>query len=184
MMAADVNTTQLREPDPIGAGEYVDGGGKIAPPPPKGTHNLVATAAEWGADKEGYLQATLTAKVVAPGLPHDGHEIRYWRISTKRWPNRAGSSMGDFVRAHGVPTLPTDNAGYKAIVESLLNRPFEGGIDWEIYNGGENKNVTVKGMESFPDLPGGGKQDYVVDPANGKKVYARARVTFTVSKVK
>lgn len=179
---ADVNTTQLREPDPIAADKYVDSG-KIVPIPPKGTYTLTTTGIEWGATNEGYLQATLTHKVNDPGKAHDGHEVRYHRINTKKWPNREGSSMQDYLRAHGVRDIPTSNLQYQALVNGLAGRSFEAGIDWEIYN--TEKGVTLKGMESFPVDASGNRQDWVADPTDaGKKLYARARVSFTVSKVK
>lgn len=184
MTTSDVNTTQLREPDPIAADAYVDGGGKVIPIPPKGVYTLVTDPQiEWGATSDGYLQATLTHKVQDPGKPWDQHAVRYHRISTKKWPNREGSSMADYIRAHGVPTLPTSNAQYQATVQALAGRPFEAGIDWEIYNSALNLNL--KGMDAFPTLPSGEKQDWVSNPVEaGKKVYARARVTYTISKVK
>jgi hypothetical protein len=180
---ADVNTTDLREPDPIAADGYVDGGGKVIPIPPKGTYTLTTTNIEWGADRDGYLQATMTHKVNDAGKAHDQHEVRYHRISTKKWPNREASSMGDYIRAFGVRELPTSNTQYQAVVNSLAGRPFEAGLDWEIYN--QEKGVQLKGMDSFPETAGGGRQDWVPDPTEkGKKLYARARVSFTVSKVK
>jgi len=177
---ADVNDVQLREPDPIAADAYVDGGSKVVPIPPKGTYTLKTDSLEWGATKEGYLQATLIEKVVAPGQPFDGHEIRYDRVNTKKWPNREGSSIGDYLRAHGVPTIPGSNEAYRATVNAMVGRSHEAGIDWEVFKSG---GPQVKGMENFPDLGGGKRQDFVADPADGKRLYARARVTFRVSKV-
>ena len=178
----DVNGVTLREPDPIEAAKYVDGGGKVIAIPPKGVYTLVTTALEWGATKDDYLQATLTHVVQAPGQPYDQHEVRYHRVSTKKWPNREGSPIGDYCRAHGLADLPTGNAGYQQTLPALLNRPFEAGLDWEIYN--QEKGLDIKGMEAFPDAEGGGKQPWVPDPREtGRRVFARSRVSFMVSKV-
>ncbi|HYE80031.1 MAG TPA: hypothetical protein VEI97_18795 [bacterium] len=178
----DINTLNLREPDPIAADSYVDGGGsKIVPIPPKGEYTLRTAAVEWGATREGYLQATLTETVVAPGKPFDGHEVRFDRINTKKWPNREGSSMADYLRAHGIVDLPRDNAGYMATVNALVGRTHEAGGDWEAFKEG---SVNLKGMENFPQGPGGERQDWVPDPSEpGKKLYARFRVSYRKSKV-
>lgn len=180
---ADVNMTELREPDPIAADKYVDGGKGFVPNPPKGVYTLITTAVEWGSSKDNYLQGTLTHKVQAPGEVYDGHEIRFHRISTKRWPNREGSSMGDYTRGHAVPTIPPNNAGWMALVDGLVGRPFEAGVDWKAYDAATG--TDIKGQEAFPDLPSGKKQDFIlVGSGEGAvKVYARTEVKFIVSKV-
>lgn len=182
---ADVNTMTLREPDPIAAEAYVDGGQTTFKPiPPKGLYTLISKGVEWGATNEGYLQAVLTHVVQAPGQPYDGHEVRFHRVNTKKWPNREGSSILDYLRAHGVTEIPVGagaNERYRALVTALLGRPFQAGLDWEAFLSGV---VEVKGMENFPNTPDGGKQDWVANPAEpGKKVYARARIVYTVSQV-
>lgn len=176
----DINTLDLKQPDPIDAAQYADGGGKVIPIPPKGTYNLRINDVEWGGTKDGYLQATLTETVVDPGKPWDGHEVRYDRVNTKRWPNRERSSIGDLIRACGVPQLPTGNDGYIQVVNALKGRTYEAGLDWEVYKSG---GPQLKGMEAFPEGPGGTKQDFIYDADGTTKLYARARVVFRVSKV-
>jgi hypothetical protein len=180
----DVNTLTLREPDPIATEKYVDAGKTVIPIPPRGTYTLQCVKVDkWEATADQYLQAILTHKVVSPGSPWDGHDIRFHRINTKKWPNREGSSMADYLRAHGVPTLPTNNAGYQAAVDALVGRSFEAGTDWEIYS--TEHNVKLKGMENFPKGQDGQPQPFTASATTpDKRVYANARIIFLVSKVK
>ena len=118
---ADVN--QAKAPDQIDWSDYNDGGGKgFVAPPLAGEVGLQTTAIEWGTTKDDYLQATLTVKVVAPGQEGDGHEARFIKLSTKKWPNRNGSPMGDYLRAHGITSAPTTNAEYQSLVNATKDR--------------------------------------------------------------
>lgn len=148
-MTENINDTNLKPPDPI-EGEYEDGSSGQVILPPRGAYTLLPTAVpEFGATKEGYLQANVTPLVVLdPGKGWDGHEIRFTRVNTKKWPQRNANGFADYLRSHGYQGVPRSNEEYRQAAESLTNHPAHGVVDWECYC--KVCRYTLKGMEKFP----------------------------------
>lgn len=129
---ADVN--QAKAPDAIDWSNYDSGGKTITPPPLAGDVGLQTTKVEWGTTKDGYLQAMLSVKVIAPGKEGDGHEANFIRLSTKKWANRNGNPMADYLRAHGIEAAPQTNEDYQQLVNATVGRMAEAAVDRRGYD--------------------------------------------------
>lgn len=175
---SEINNVQLREPDPIDFDRQTTGTTTVRPKmPPQGEYSLLPVGCEWGADRSGYLMGTMTFRVIDPNQPHDNYEMRYQRVSTKKWPSRESSSILDYLKAHGITARPSTNAEYQALVSSTLNRPFRAVVDWRAYD--KASQETVKGMEQFPKRADGSFQPWITAKGGGDtKVFANVEVKF------
>jgi len=172
-------TQTIRPPDPIQWDKYSDGGaGKVLPP--KGEYTLTPTKLEVGRTSEGYLQVIVDVTVTDPGKPWDGFLSRFNRFNTKKWPNREGNGLGDYLRAHGIAGPLETDAQYEAAAQATLNRPFRGVLDWEIYDSATG--FKLKGYENFPTDAQGQKVSRVNN--NGTTHFANVRVKYPVSALK
>ena len=185
-----INDVSVKPPDPIDLETYDSGAkkgsGKQVFLPEKGRYQFEVVGVdctETTRTQEGYLKAVLTLKTINPGQPSDGHEIRYVNVSTKRYSNRNGSGMMDFLRAVGYTGLPSTDAEYVALANAAMGRTIEAGVNWEAQDP-DTREALAKDMNDFPVIDGK-RQQYLTrkdDPEN-KRVWARARVTYYVSKV-
>jgi len=128
---ADVNTAKA--PDAIDWANY-DAGKSFVAPPPAGDVSLQTTKVDWSTTNDDYLLALLSVKVINPGKEGDGHEANFVRLSTKKWANRNGNSMGDYLRAHGVAAAPQTNAEYQSLVNATIGRAAEAAVDRRGYD--------------------------------------------------
>ena len=187
----DINNLQLREPDPIDWGNYDTGESKPIYLPPKGVYLLqVAEAPEAAGTSEGYLLMKFPLfKIIKPGDPADGAEIRFTNLSVKKWVKREGSPLGDFLKAIGIEGQRT-NAEYIAAAQATVGRTFEASVDWKAYcspsKGG--CGLEIKKMENFPVGADGVRQPWVdcpkckdrTDPnaPRAKRIWANAQIGF------
>lgn len=179
-----VTDTTLRPPDPVDFDKQTTGSGSTRPKmPPQGEFTLLTV--DIAADpnepknrsKEGYFQPVLTYKVVDPGQPHDNYEMRYQRLSTKKWPNKESNSALDYLRAHGIDARPTTDAEYASLILQTLNRPFRAMVDWRAYDSATQEKRN--GMTSFPQRADGSYQPWFTATGGGDtKVFANAEVKF------
>lgn len=163
-----VDDQKLREPDPVDWDSYEDGGKKFVPLAPEGIY----TVAESGPPTleitdDGYLTYVLSPLKIVDEGPGKGQEIRYTRISTKQWPGRNASSMGDYLRAKGIKLQgkPT-NEMYQQAVMAATNLPFQINASWK-GRCPACKNY-FKRAEVYPTREDGTKQSYM-DCPNGCK---------------
>lgn len=149
---ADINDLQLKPPDPIEWDQYETGAKGAFRLAPKGEYVLVAhDLPEKGATKEGYLQYKFKVlKIQAPGTPWDQQEIRYTNVNTKRWPNRVGSSFGDYLLACGIAMRPATNEEYEQAIQATIGVPFRVRADWEAVCKEGNYHYRLKNEENFP----------------------------------
>jgi hypothetical protein len=162
-----VDDLNLREPDPVEWDSYDEGGGKFKPLAPEGIYTVVEVAQPTIGSRDGYLSFTLANLKIVDEGPGKDQEIRFADISTKKWPNRNGSSMGDYLRAHGVVLQgkPT-NDDYKAAVGAVNGRPFKVSVVW---NGRCPVCATYfRKADSYPTKDDGTKQSFM-DCPNGCK---------------
>jgi hypothetical protein len=163
---ADASGLNLKEPEPMDWEHYQDGGSKYqAPPPALGPDGKPITyyvqvpgKIENGADDEGnrtYLLDPL--KVVKSGPEADGYEIRFTRVSTKKFTNKKtgstveASSVGNFLRAAGVLAKPQKNSEYDAAVNLTKGKIVPITLDWTAKN--KETGEAVFGYDNFPEDP-------------------------------
>ena len=184
----DINSVQLREPDPMDWDHYDSGERKTIVSPPKGNYQVQATEPfEVAATQSGYRMLKFPAfKICKPGDPADGHEVKYTNLSVQKWPKREGSPLGDYLKSHGVSGQQS-NADYVAAAEAVQGRVSEAGVDWRGYC--KDCNAQLKGMEKFPTAADGTRQPWFdcpngcqdqTDPNNPrpKRVWANTVITF------
>ena len=186
---ADINSTKVKSPDQIDYANYDSGAKsekKLVVLPPKGKHLFEVLKVVTGPavrTQEGYLKAELTLKTVAPGQPWDGHEIRFVRISTKRYSNREANGFTDYLRAFGIDQNPQTDAEYIALVNRTQGGRFEAGVNWEAQDP-DTREQVARDMDDFP-MEGDKRLQYLVrknDPQN-TRIWGRARITYYADKV-
>ena len=186
---ADINSLDLREPDPIDWEHYDTGERKPIVVPTKGMYQVVSTEpVEVGATRSKYLMIKFPSfKIVSAPVPEfEGAEIRFTNLSVQKWPNREGSPLGDYLKAHGVQGQRT-NPEYVAAVESCQGRVAEAGVDWRAYC--KDCGTELKGMDKFPLAADGTRQPFIecptkcqdnTDPNNPrpKRLWANTVITY------
>lgn len=173
---ADVN--QAKAPDAIDWSNYSDGK-TIIPAPLAGEVGLQTTKVDWGTTRDGYLQAVLSVKVIAPGKDGDGHEAGFIRVSTKKWPNRNGSPMGDYLRAHGVAAAPTTNEEYTSLVNATIGRAADAAVDRRGWD-----KVTSTPYEDAAFIVDGKPVNFLQLENPERRVFANLNVRFFKSAIK
>jgi hypothetical protein len=186
-----INTPNVKKPDPV---DWTHDGFK--PLPPAGTYSLKTTKVDIleNRDKDGYLQAKIDAKIMAPNTPYDGHEVRFTRVTTRNWPNRPINSAAEYLKACGAKVAPQDDAGYTNALKATVNAQFKALVDWEAYkkDGALGIDINMKGMDTFPlnkknaagvltapKLAEGVPVPFVMaGPKADQKVYANTRIRF------
>ena len=129
---ADITQLNLAEPDQIEWDDY-EPGGEGTPPIPDGKYVLQAPVSfAFDATAERRLRVTLDPVVVV-GPTHTGSKIRWIRLSTKRYANRNGSPVGDYLRACGVMASPITNEQYVTCIEATTGRVFQGTTQQHVY---------------------------------------------------
>lgn len=188
-----VNDTMLHAPDPVDWSTYDDGGKKFVPLAPEGEYTVQETDAPTQGVRDGYLTFTLAPLKILDKGPGEGQEIRFADISTKKWPKRNGSSMGDYLRAKGVSLQGTpSNEQYIAAVKAVTTRPFRISVRWNgkcqvcgsYFRGAAAYPVREDGSpQSYMDCPNGCKDPSGTliegtDEVRPSRVFANLRVGF------
>lgn len=185
---ADIAAMDLVEADPINYEEYQEQTGfQSYAPPPEGKYTAKApifTEEAFGATKEGYLKVTVDPiEIIGP--TNAGYKIRYQMpLSAKKYSNREGNSIIDFLRAVGLAIRPKTNAEYVSAVKMASGRPFQFGLVWEAYN--KDTQETTKGESNFPPDPQdpSKRQPFIQDEYDSKKkIYANGKVKYYISAV-
>jgi hypothetical protein len=189
-MSMSINDMDLRPPDPVEWEGYEPptestSSGKGFILAPKGIYSLTPQEAPVaGRTKEGYLQYDLGRCVLTdPGQPWDGQAVNFNRINTKKWPNRQGSSILDYLASVGCDQRPSTNEEYDGVMQAYALRPFRARLDWDGYcnprKGG--CGASISGMEAFPTTDVGAKLSSFLCPtckANGndQRIFANLKI--------
>ncbi len=144
-------------------------------PPPAGTYQGTAPDKfEFTAGNAGQLIVSLDPITII-GPTNAGKQVRFSRVSAKKYSNRNASPLGDYLKSQGVQLTgqpsPQDLAD---AVERTAGRPFTFDLDWEGYDK-EAGETVFRSMDEFPDDGKGGKQ-YIVKLPSGATVRANARI--------
>lgn len=196
MHMADVAQVSLIEPEQIDFDKYQDGGGGNYTPPAEGkyvgkapvikddgTLNLSDTN-DFTVTQEGYLSVRLDPIELLDSSAK-GYKVRFTKLSAKKYKNREGSQMLDFLRSCGIAARPKSNAELRAALKMASGRTFTFGLQWEAYN--KDTKERTRGWDNFPPNPQNPaeKLPYLVDEFDPtKKWYANGQVRYFVSAVK
>lgn len=192
---ADVAQTNLASFDIIDFDNYQDGGGSgksYAPPnegqymgkvpmiKDDGTDTLSATN-DWGRTQEGYLKLRLDP-VELVGVDYT---IKYQQpISSKKYKNREGSQVFDFLRACGIAARPKNETELRQAVKMASGRTFKFSLVWEAYN--KSSQESLSGQANFPDDPNkeGAKQPWIRDEFDSNvRYFANGKIRYFVSAI-
>lgn len=172
-MSLDVSQLNLQAPDPIEWDQYQEAGSPQAPPI-AGTYTGAVEKIDITATKEGKLMFVLDPVTIV-GPTASGEQVRFTKVSTKKYKNRNASPAGDYLRAHGIVlTHNPSNEEYVTLFESTVGKPFNFDLDWEAYD--KEDQTSFEGMETFPVNPDGTRNFFITNPSTGNRVRARARV--------
>lgn len=171
----EVAGMNLREPEQLDWENYQSGGGKYQRPPAvldaQGNPIVYFGQTPSNFNYEGFLGVTNEQdggpgyrtflidpiRIVNSGEGADGYELRFTRVSTKKFVNRKtgqptdASSVGNYLRACGVLAKPQKNAEYEAAVRSTANRKIPLTIDW--FAKSKDTGEVLRGYNAFPDDP-------------------------------
>lgn len=191
---ADVAQTNLKQFDVIDFDNYKDGGsGSNYAPPPEGKYtgiapifksdgtDVISDHNSFGRTAEGYPKVEIGGlKLQVPGRP-EGYTIMYQQLSSKKYKNREGSQVMDFLRACGIAARPKTEDELRSAVKMASNRPCQLVIVWEAYN--KDTKETTSGEENFPFLADGvTRQTFIKDEFDDtKKWYANGKVRYFIS---
>jgi hypothetical protein len=193
-MPVDISGLQLRDLNPDERVDYTKGyeaAGEFQPPPPEGQYILQTTAVKAAKtpNKEGFLAVDIEASV-APDVNKAGVGYRIFQssASVKKYKNRNGSPVDDYLRSHGITltfpagtTTPVMNAETAQALSATEGRFAPVNLSWEGYC--KDCDEAIKGEDSFPKNQDGSRS-YRKPCAHCKKdVLARARVSRWVSTV-
>jgi hypothetical protein len=174
----------MKELDPIDFDNYDDGGPKDYAPPAEGKYFAQApiiTDESFSKTQEGYGKVEISPiKILDPAA--NGYEVKFTRLSFKKYAKREGSPAIDFLRACGIVARPKTNDELKQLLKSASGRKFQFGLQWEAYN--KDSKESIKGQANFPPDPQDATKrlPYVVDPHdNSKRWWANGTVHFFVS---
>ncbi len=182
---AQMDTVQF---DPIDFEKYEDGGqSKSYAPPPEGRYfgrAPVITDESFGLTQAGYLKVTVDPIEIVNDPGNSGYKVRFTNLSAKKYSNREGSQVMDFLRACGINARPKNVDELKAALKSASGRTFQFHLIWEAYN--KDSQESTQGWENFPINPQNPEQrlPYVIDQFDTtKRWYANGRARYFVSAV-
>jgi len=206
---ADISSLSLNPAAPIDWDGYKDSG-EYRRPPAEGKYffqvptNIKAIPGSTGerdtivltADKEGALLAIIDGSVITNATVDGANGYRGERrwIDTKRNKYREGTSMGDYLRAHGINPGPLmagksgaeQNVVYANLLEQTLGRIYQATTRWEgRCSDCDEKKSQFIGMASFPKDKETGLSQHIVQCKHcGKDIFARLRIQNFISTVK
>ncbi len=193
MNSSDVAQMDLKPFDVLDFDAYQDGGsgsGKSYAPPAEGRYtgrvpqilddgtDVISTTNAFGRTQEGYLKLQLdTIDILDPAA--NGYQVRFTRLSSKKYAKRNGSQVMDFLRACGIEARPTSEAELRAVIKQAAGRPFTFQLNWEGYNKDTQENIP---SEAFATDASGKRATYIVDEFDSsKKWFANGKVRYFVS---
>lgn len=192
---ADVAQMDLRPFDQIDFDNYEDGGStgtsKSFAPPAEGRYtgrlvallddgtDVISSTNSFGRTQEGYLKIQLDSiEIMDPSA--NGYQVRFTRLSSKKYAKRNGSQVLDFLRACGIDARPTSEAELRALLKTAVGRPFQFQLIWEAYNKDTQENTT--GVDNFPKDASGAPQPWIKDEFDDKKRwFANGKLRYFVS---
>lgn len=129
----------------------------------------------------GYLGVEMDLEIQDPP---EGYytTIRYVRASFKPKRSGNGSRLVDYLKACNVPVLGSDDpTTAMAAVQSTAGCFFEAEVSWRCWDK-DAQEVLANNYQDFPENPDkpGEKLPYVISPASGRKVPARAGIFYFV----
>lgn len=175
----------LKEFDIIDFDNYSDGGGKnYAPPEPGRYYGQVPliTDANFGSTNAGYLKFKLDPITIVNSPEGNGYQIKFTSLSAKKYSNREGSQIMDFLRACGVAARPSSNAELMALLKSTSGKIFQFELTWRGYDKATDTEFKLDDFQ-IDDVTGK-RQTLLEEPINKAKVYANGTVRYFVSAVK
>lgn len=194
---ADVGQFALLEPEAIDyENESTGGGGQNYAPPVEGRYTgkapffkdngsgQITPDNHFGATQAGYLKVAVEPiEIVGP--TGQGYNIRFSSLSAKKYSNREGNQIIDFLRACGNPARPKTNDEYKSAVKMCSGKLFDFALVWEAYN--KDTQETTKGEQNFPPDPQDSTkhQPWIQDAFDSKKRwFANGKVKYYISAIK
>jgi len=160
---------------PPAEGRYT---GRLTSLPDDGT-DVTGPNNAFGRTQEGYLKVVLDSiEIMDPQA--NGYQVRFTRLSSKKYAKRNGSQVMDFLRACGIDARPKSEAELRAILKTAVGRPFQFQLVWEAYNKDTQENTT--GAENFPKDANGNPQSWIKDEFDSsKRWFANGKVRYFVS---
>ena len=186
-MSVDISGLQLRDLNPDERVDFTKGyetGGEFQPPPPEGQYIIQTTKLKGAQHKEGFLAVDFEG-VIAKDANKTGGGYRVFQstVSIKKYKNRNGSPVDDYLHAHGITfTSPPSIQDYTQALNATEGRYAPANLSWEGYC--KDCDETIKGEDSFPVNPDGTRAYRRACPHCKKDVLARARINRWVSTVK
>ena len=172
----------LSAEDRVEYGKGYEAGGEFQAPPPEGGYLVQTVSAKLKAHK-GTLAFDFVGQIVTNAKGEkvgEGYKVFASSVSIKKYKNRNGSPVGDYLAAHGIQFVTEPNEqDYANAITATVGRtaPFTG--KWEGFCG--DCEETVEGQSSFPLNPDGTRSYKRGCPQCKKDVYARLRVSRWVS---
>lgn len=194
---ADVAMLALCEPEQIDFDNYQDGGeSKSFAPPVEGRYtakapifkddgtNVISPTNDFGTTQANRMKVRIDP-IEMVGVDY---KLKFHSLSIKKYANREGNQILDFLRACGIPVRPKTNQEYREAVKMASGRPFQFGLVWEAWN--RDTGETLKGMANFPDDEQNPtkKQPWIADPSGAeddkgrpKRIWANGKVKYYIS---
>jgi len=165
--------------DPIDMASYEDGGKSFVSLPPEGKYMgqaPVITDESFGLTNAGHRKVTLDPITIVSD-EGKGYQIRFTRLSAKKYSNRNGSQVLDFLRACGINAPINSDEEMKAYLKMCSGRTFQFALQWEGYDKND-PNRDLRGADKF-----GGQTFVMSDVDPEQKIYANGKVRFFISAV-
>lgn len=178
---AQMNTVAF---DPIDMDSYEEGGKSFVALPPEGKYwgqAPIFTDESFQLTKENYRKVIIDPITIVNSDVGNGYQIRFSSLSAKKYSNRNGSQVLDFLRACGISAPITSDAELQAYVKACSGKSFQFALVWEGYDK-LDKDREIRGQEAF--VVDGVQQNFIysdVDPT--QKVWANGKVKFYISAV-
>jgi hypothetical protein len=165
-------------------GDYQDGGKNFVSLPPEGKYigqAPVITDESFGLTRENYLKLTIDPITIVGDSNGGGtgkdYKVRFTRLSAKKYSNRNGSQVMDYLRACGFDVKPNSPDELKQYLKMTSGKTFQFALQWEGYD----KNDPERDLRGADKFGGNTWVASEIDPE--QKVYANGKVRFFISAV-
>lgn len=180
-MTADVAALNF---DVVDFDKYQDGQPSYAPPD-EGKYFGKAPVIDdtaFGQTKENYLKVTIDPITICNNTaPAEGYKVRFTNLSAKKYKNREGSQVLDYLRACGIAARPTTVEELKSLIKSTSGRVFQFTLVWEAYD--KETQEETSGQENFPVDPANPTKHLPYITKGDRRVWANGRMRYTISAV-
>ncbi len=141
--------------------------------------DTISSTNSFGRTAEGYLKVELP-EIEILDQAANGYKVKYTRLSSKKYSNRNGSQVMDFLRACGMDVRPKTEAELRAALKLTAGRPFQFQLVWEAYN--KDTQETISGAANFPKDGNNQPQPFIRDEYDtSKRWFANGKVRYFVS---